>query len=551
MTRPEINPTRASTPDSRWPSPWDQDAHLRAALELALRGARSVTYARSPDPPYRFHHVALGLERWLLLRPADIMGDRDDWMQRVHPEERGSVQTALAECARTPGLVQDLEYRVRAGDGNWCWIRELSQCVVDSTTGRRQLLGLWQPASQDRGTERRTAAEPTHSEGAHTDAAVDNERELRQRSDQQALSSSEERYRQFLDGSPQAVYIQRDLSLLFVNHAFAEMLGYDSASAVLQLGSVLPLIAPSDIERLRDYAKGSIQGGEVPDRYVHQALKRDGQELTLENRVRAIPWDGTVALEVVVVDVSARREVESKARQLQAELAHAARLSTVGEIAASIAHELNQPLCAATAYAQAAADLMRHQPEATGRAAEILDQVVQQAERAGQIVRHVRDLVRKGDSVKASMQLAPVLHEALSLLEPEAREKGIELQVALEPKLPALEFNPIQLQQVILNLVLNAMEAMVGTPNDMRQIRVGCRAQPDGSVRVAVVDQGPGIDSDKLEKIFEPFESTKPEGMGMGLSISRSIIEAHGGRLWAESGPGPGASLIFVLPAHV
>lgn len=223
----------------------------------------------------------------------------------------------------------------------------------------------------------------------------------------------------------------------------------------------------------------------------------------------------------------------------------------MGEIAASIAHELNQPLCAATAYAQAAADLMRHQPEATGRAAEILDQVVQQAERAGQIVRHVRDLVRKGDSVKASMQLAPVLHEALSLLEPEAREKGIELQVALEPKLPALEFNPIQLQQVILNLVLNAMEAMVGTPNDMRQIRVGCRAQPDGSVRVAVVDQGPGIDPDKLEKIFEPFESTKPEGMGMGLSISRSIIEAHGGRLWAESGPGPGASLIFVLPAHV
>ncbi len=550
MTRPEIKTVHATTAGPGWPSPWDHDANLRAALGLALRGARAVTYTRSPDPPYRFQHVDLGLESWLSLKPADVMGDRQDWMQRVHPQDRGRVQNALAECARTPGLIQELEYRVRSGVGNWLCVRDSSQCVVDSTTGRRQLIGLWQPVIQDRGMERRTAVERTHGDLGRADAVVDDGSELNRRFGQHAMPSGEERYREFLEGSPQAVYIHRGLSLLFVNHAFAEILGYDSAAAVLQLGSVLPMIAPCDTERLRDYAKASIQGSYAPSRYVHQALKSDGHQLTLENRVRAIPWEGTVAFEVMVADVSARHEVENKARQLQAELAHAARLSTVGEIASSIAHELNQPLCAATAYAQAAADLMRHQPDASGRAIEILDQVVQQAERAGQIVRHVRDLVRKGDGVKASMQLAPILREALSLVEAEAREKGIELQIELAPALPAVAVNPIQIQQVILNLVLNAIEAMVDTPPDSRRISVTCGRQPDQSVRVEVIDQGPGIEPDKLEKIFEPFESTKREGMGLGLSISRSIIDAHGGRLWASSGPERGARFVFVLPKH-
>jgi PAS domain S-box-containing protein len=367
---------------------------------------------------------------------------------------------------------------------------------------------------------------------------------------ERALHQSEERYRQLLEGSLQGVCIHRDWSLLFVNQAYAEMLGYDSPREVLDLGTMEALVAPRELPRLKAYAEARLAGREAPWRYEYEAIGRDGRYLRVENIVRLVPWEGAVAFQVSAIDVSARHDAEVRARQLQAELAHAARLSTVGEIASNVAHELNQPLCAATAYAQTAAALARSAPHQTERLVEIMDQVVLQAERAGQIVRHVRELVRKGESDKQLLNIDSVLREAINLLEAEARAKGFRFDVELNAPQAPLRINRIQIQQVILNLALNAMEAMTDTPANARLVHISSRTDGPEAVRVTVSDHGPGIPPDALERIFEPFQSGKREGMGMGLSISRSIIQAHGGKLWAESPGDGGAVFHFVVPAH-
>ena len=251
--------------------------------------------------------------------------------------------------------------------------------------------------------------------------------------------------------------------------------------------------------------------------------------------------------------VDERRRVELSLREHQAELAHAMRLTTTGEMAAAIAHELNQPLTAVISFVRACQGLLQGPEgdrEATRRAAlEMIDNAVQQATRAGRIIRSTREFLKRDEGHTAKGSVADIVQAALDLVRAEAAQNGVRIVVHLEDRLPPLRVDPIQLEQVILNLLHNGIEAMVRNGTPVREIALSAtRAADDGFVEIGVRDTGPGFAPEMADRLFTPFSTTKDTGMGLGMAICRSIVEAHGGKIWAV--PGSGADIRFTLAVY-
>ena len=248
-------------------------------------------------------------------------------------------------------------------------------------------------------------------------------------------------------------------------------------------------------------------------------------------------------------DVTERKRIEAEARQHQEELSYLVRLSTMGEMAAGLAHELNQPLAAITNYAKGCA---RRIAGGVGEPAEIvpaLDKIAAQAMRAGDIIRRLRSLLRKGEVRRELVDVNELVREVARFLDAEAREHAVRLQLDLAPEVPQVCVDAIQVEQVLVNLVRNGLEAVSGVEGEARALLLQTTGTDD-TLEVAVSDNGEGLSADIAEKMFDPLFSTKSGSLGMGLSISRSIVEAHGGRLWATANPGRGTTFRFTLPLH-
>lgn len=240
-------------------------------------------------------------------------------------------------------------------------------------------------------------------------------------------------------------------------------------------------------------------------------------------------------------------QATERIRDLQAELLHASRLSAMGEMAASLAHELNQPLGAATNFIGAARLALRKDaPGAIAQALSRLDKASQQAVRAGAILRRIRDFVGRREAVKQVVSVPQLVEDAVALALVGIRDPKLRMRYDFDPAAPAVVVDRIQIQQVLFNLLKNALEAMAG--DGPREITLTSQATGDGKVEIAVADTGPGVAADR-ESLFKPFVSRKADGMGIGLSICRTIVEAHGGRIWAENRAGGGAVFRFVVPA--
>lgn len=249
-------------------------------------------------------------------------------------------------------------------------------------------------------------------------------------------------------------------------------------------------------------------------------------------------------------DITRRKEAEAELQRNRRELAHVTRVSTMGELAASLAHELNQPLTAILSNAQAAQRFLAAPAVDLPELREILNDIVQDNRRAGEVIRRMRTLARKEEFDAAPLDLAAVIGEVILLVHSDAILHNVRVMLELDHGLPPVRGDKVQLQQVMLNLLLNAFDALKDCPADERQVKV--RAERDSAfmVTVTVCDRGTGVSRDKLDTIFEPFYSTKEEGLGMGLSISRSIVEAHGGRLWVENNRDRGATFYFQVPVE-
>lgn len=248
-------------------------------------------------------------------------------------------------------------------------------------------------------------------------------------------------------------------------------------------------------------------------------------------------------------DVTERKQAEAELLRQRAELAHVSRVSTLGELAASVAHELNQPLGAILANAEAGELFLEQDPPALDDLRAILADIRKDDERAGEVIRRMRTLLRKRELERQPLQINSLVEDVLQLISGDASLRGISLTADLGPNLPKISGDRVHLQQVFLNLILNGMDAMAGQPPDRRRIQVRTRLGRDGGVEAAVIDTGHGIEPDKLPRLFDAFYTTKPNGMGMGLSIARTIIEAHHGRIWAENTASGGATFHLSLPA--
>ena len=273
---------------------------------------------------------------------------------------------------------------------------------------------------------------------------------------------------------------------------------------------------------------------------------REARDL-LEVRVAERTAELKDANEALRNQMDEQRRTQEALQLARSELARVVRITTIGETTASIAHEVNQPLAAVVANADACvAWLSLNEPNlAEARAA--ADRAVQGATRASEVIARIRSMINKKPPERAPIQLNPVIEETCILAASQAEKNSVAIFTELDPNLPCVTADRIQLQQVLLNLVINGIDAMAGVTDRPRELRIRTRVQDSHDVLVSVEDTGIGVNAESMSRLFEPFFTTRAQGVGMGLPISRSIIEAHGGRLWAESILGRGSIFQFVL----
>jgi PAS domain S-box-containing protein len=334
---------------------------------------------------------------------------------------------------------------------------------------------------------------------------------------------------------------------LFWSEESFRIFGYDrTIKPSLEL--VIQRTHPTDIARVRQLIDRASRDGKDWE-LEHRLLMPDGSVKSVHVVARAVR-DESDRLEFVgaIMDVSAAKQAEYELRQAQAELAHITRVTTLGELTASIAHEVNQPIAAVVTNAAAGLGWLDAEPPNMDRVRATLGYIVKDAKRAGDVMHRIRALAKKAPLRTARFDVNEAVLDIIALTRSELVRHGVSLQTQLAAGLPLVEGDRIQLQQVILNLVLNAVEAMSGVDNGVREVRISTGREASNALLVTVRDFGPGLDPQKVDRLFEAFYTTKPDGLGMGLAICRSIIQAHGGRLWATANEPRGAVFQFTLP---
>ena len=278
------------------------------------------------------------------------------------------------------------------------------------------------------------------------------------------------------------------------------------------------------------------------------ARRANGQVFPIALSVGRCDLGGAEQYTLVIRDITFRRKIEARARQHQAELAHVSRVSLAGEMAGALAHELSQPLTAIAAYARGCLRLLAGRAPEPATIYEGISEVVQQAERAGDVLGRLREFVRGGAWRRAFVEVGPLIDAAVSLARIEAIQNEVEIEARIDPDLPPVLADHIQIEQVLLNLLRNAIDAIAAADSPKRLIVVEAHCKSGHTVQISVADSGPGVIPEVANRLFEPFMTTKPEGMGMGLSISRSIVESHGERLQMLQRVDSGATFVFDLP---
>ncbi len=379
--------------------------------------------------------------------------------------------------------------------------------------------------------------------------------ELERKLAEQALRESEQRFllkirermlQQLANALPALIaFVDRDQRYQWVNDAYAEWFGLDPTQIADR--AIRDVLGEKRYSSLLPGIETALRGETV--HYQTDFVASTGSPHPVEmSLVPQYQVDGVVSgYFVIVFDISDRVNAQEADRLHQEALAHVSRVATIGELTASIAHELNQPLAAIVANAQAASRFLAVTPPDLGEIDDALGEIAGDAKRAGEVIRHMRDLLRKGEHREEIVDMNSLVTDTVAMLRSDALMRKVSVAVEFGKDLPPVSGDPIQLQQVVLNLMVNAFDAVSQGDSDPGMLVIRT-SRSDGRVKISFTDNGPGFPNDISEDPFTPFVSSKPEGLGMGLSISRSIIEAHGGQLLAENKPDGGASLRIILP---
>ena len=365
------------------------------------------------------------------------------------------------------------------------------------------------------------------------------------------LRASEQRFRAVVEAAPSAILLVDDKGTIALANAEAErVFGYPRAELVAM---PVELLIPERFRvphvRLRAAYSRDPQARTMGTGRELFACRKDGSEVPVEAALSPMPTEEGMFVLASVVDISERRDLQRATARQRDELAHLSRVAMLGELSGSLAHELNQPLTAILSNAQAAQRFLAQSPPRLDKLTEILSDIVKSDHRAGAVIQRIRSLLRKESAQRNSLDMNDVVEETLNLIRSDLLYRQVLVRADLGEGLPAVSGDRNQLQQVLLNFMMNGCDAMDGREVNGR-LRVGTRETANGNVEVSVADRGTGIPSVDLERIFEPFVTTKSHGMGLGLTICRTIVEAHGGRLWATNNPDGGATLHFELPAQ-
>jgi two-component system sensor kinase FixL len=363
----------------------------------------------------------------------------------------------------------------------------------------------------------------------------------------EALASESALLRSILETVPDAmVVIDSQGVVQSFSRAAERLFGYGAAEVC---GHNVRMLMPSPYRDQHDsYLERYLTTGErriIGVGRVVVGRRKDGSTFPMELSVGEVNQDSRRLFTGFVRDLTERQQTDQRLQELQEGLLHVSRLRSMGQMAAALAHELNQPLTATANYVRAALRLLDAPEPNLPRVRQAMNLAAQQTLRSGEIIRRLRAFVARGEVTRRPESVAKLIEEASALALVGAKEHGIKVLIRSDPDLPSAAVDRVQIQQVLLNLIRNAVEAMAGS--DVRELSVGT-VREDGAVLVSVADTGGGIPPEIEARLFQPFVTTKSDGMGIGLSVCRTIVEAHGGRLWVEPNGGGGSVFRFTLP---
>ncbi|WP_407184589.1 sensor protein FixL [Bradyrhizobium centrosematis] len=453
----------------------------------------------------------LGIER-------DQPASYELFLSRLQPADRERVESAIKRVSERGGGF-DVSFKVANASGSWQWIRARAGLIRDEHGVARHLSGIF--------------------------LDVDEEKQV-----EEALRTRESHLRSILQTIPDAMIVIDGHGIMQLFSTAAERLfGWSEHEAIGQNVSIL-MPEPdrtrhdSYIARYRTTNDPHIIGiGRIVT-----GKRRDGTTFPMHLSIGEMESGGEPYFTGFVRDLTEHQQTQARLQELQSELVHVSRLTAMGEMASALAHELNQPLAAISNYMKGSRRLLAGSSDPnTPKVENALDRAAEQALRAGQIIRRLRDFVSRGESEKRVESLSKLIEEAGALGLAGAREQNVQLRFSLDPDADLVLADRVQIQQVLVNLFRNALEAMAQSPR--RELVVANTRVADDMIEVEVSDTGSGFRDDVIPNLFQTFFTTKDTGMGVGLSISRSIIEAHGGRMWAESNAAGGATFRFTLPA--
>jgi two-component system, LuxR family, sensor kinase FixL len=440
------------------------------------------------------------------------------FLSLLEPTDRVRTERAITKVAENGGRF-DVSMQVRGAGGRNQWIRARAGLVDGAAGAARHLCGIMLDINEQKQIEN-------------------------------ALRRRENHLRSILDTVPDAMIVIDGAGIIQSFSAAAErMFGYSEQEAIGQ--NVMVLMPEPDRTRHDGYIARHRRTGErriIGIGRIVTGKRRDGTTFPMHLSVGEMESGGEPYYTGFIRDLTEHQQTQAKLQELQSELVHVSRLTAMGEMASALAHELNQPLAAITNYMKGSRRLLAgsHDPNIQ-KIEGALDRAAEQALRAGQIIRRLRDFVSRGESERRVESLAKLIEEAGALGLAGAREQSVQLRFNVNPLADLVLVDRVQIQQVLVNLFRNALEAMAQSPR--RELVTTNRRVGDDMIEVEVSDSGTGFPDDVKPNLFQTFFTTKETGMGVGLSISRSIIEAHGGRMWAENNDAGGATFRFTLPA--
>ncbi|WP_291858868.1 sensor protein FixL [Bradyrhizobium sp.] len=510
-------------------------------MEGEDRSVTGITQSPSDDPPrnehFRLKIEGFGVGTWDLnlatrelewsettrslfgiLRDAPV--GYDHFLALLEPEDRERTEREIARVTRFGGNL-DVSFRVGAASGRGQWIRARGGLVMDEAGVARHLSGIAFDINEEKHLE-------------------------------EALRTRENHLRSILDTVPDAMIVIDGRGIMqFFSTAAERLFGYAEHEAIGR--NVKELMPEPDRSRHDGYLSRYRSTGErhiIGIGRIVTGQRRDGTTFPMHLSVGEMQSGGEPYFTGFVRDLTEHQQTQAQLQELQSELVHVSRLSAMGEMASALAHELNQPLAAISNYMKGSRRLLAGSADPnTLKIESAMDRAAEQAQRAGQIIRRLRDFVSRGESEKRVESLSKLIEEAGALGLAGAREQNVQLRFSLDPEFDLVLADRVQIQQVLVNLFRNALEAMA--QSQRRDLIVTNASVADDMVEVEVSDTGTGFPDDVKPNLFQTFFTTKDTGMGVGLSISRSIIEAHGGRMWAENNAAGGATFRFTLPAAV